>query len=181
MQNTWIKYSELASARRGLRGRTLGALNLIAEQLFKGEVLEFVASAEVNTSLTWDDGVEALSGQRLFVSGCNQQGLALAVFTDRGPPNVVQELQSSRTCARFQVSTLPQLQGIGLQPDTLNWLKNVLETDAASVDRTELPPNPQSSSSPHDDLLMQLMSLRNAGILTSDEFDAKKAEVLRRF
>ena len=81
-----------------------------------------------------------------------------------------------------------QLASIGWEPTTfddkglvtsLKRVKSEPETKNAERNQSAHSQKPISKPSP-DELLRQLATLRDAGILSQDEFDAKKSEILKR-
>ena len=181
MQNTWRAFNSLIEARSALRGRTRAALELVVEQLFKDEEVAFVASGEVNPGISWDDGVVVLTSRRLHAASCSEYGFTLAHFVELSHAVEFRELQGGTGIrTRFKVNGLDAVQGITLLSSTLEELQQkvdtTLDTNRVGASSPERPSTPGTPS----ELLRQLGALHEAGILTHEEFDTKKAEILRR-
>jgi hypothetical protein len=177
VQNNWKTFGDLRSALAGTRGRTLVALRLVTENMFAAEIATWIAPADVNIAMTWTDGVVVLTDQRLFFAECGDYN-SFTVFIERGPSLRLQELQGSRGLVRFQVPNMGA-QGVALPRAQFEYLKQALETDDG-VDIHAGSSPVATESGDHVELLRQLGSLRDAGVLSPLEFAVKKAELLSR-
>jgi hypothetical protein len=178
MQLTWKTFRSLDEAAQGrLRGATRASLQFATQQLFVGEVTEWVATASINQAISWDDGVVLLTDQRLMVSSCDEYGNVSMQSTARATAELT-ELAGPGYGVVFLVRDLLGTQ-IQLQKEGADWLRAALQHPRADVlvPETKAP----DASSMRDQLLKELRNLHQHGVLSDAEFAQKMSEVIDQF
>lgn len=177
MQTTWKTFGSMAEAISGTRGNTQIAFGLVQENLFVGETVEWAATAAVNDFGDWQDGCVVLTDQRLFAAYVDptlQQTYGNMV--PRVPVPRISQFQGGGDLTTFAVDGIP-LQAVALMPDSFEHLQQLLN----SIDMSEHI-GTSTQSAPEDPMaaLGKAKELLDAGLITQEEYDAKKVEILAR-
>ena len=177
MQTTWKSFSSLDEAISGTRGNTQLSFGLVRENLFVGESVEWAATAAMNDFGDWQDGSVVLTDQRIFAAYADpslQQTYGNMV--ERVPAPRISEYQGGGDLATFAIEGLP-IQSIALDPQHLDQLRELLSaTDAPQMGNAVF----GAVSEDPVEILSKLKKMLDAELISQEEYDAKKAEVLSR-
>lgn len=180
MQTTWKTFTDITSAISACRGNTQISIGLVKENLFVGETAEWIATASVNDFGDWQDGCVVLTDQRLFVAYVDpslQQSYGNMI--PRIPVPRLSQFQGGGNLTNFAIEGLTY-QAIALNPAHFSELSGLLAaTDASEFIGQDSMAAP---AAPEDPMvaLTKAKELLEAGLITQQEFDSKKEEILKR-
>ena len=181
MQNTWKTFASLDEAIRGSRGNTQISMGLVRENLIVGETIEWVATSSVNDFGEWKDGCIVLTSQRIFAAYVDttlQQTYGNMV--SRFPVPQIAEYQGGGQLTNFSIEGLPY-QALALTPSQLSEFRSLLaDTDMTALGVMAPPAAAPNSSVDPTAALSKAKELLDAGLITSDEYETKKREILDR-
>lgn len=177
MQSSWDTFADLESALAGTRGNTQHALRLVQQNLIVGESVEWVSTASVNDFGNWDDGVVVVTDERVIVSYVNSAvEMTYAQTVVRYPiPRIIQ-FQGEGHLSSFQIEGIP-LQAVALPNATLERFRELLDSTPTPESTTTLQ---AGQSNDPVETLSKLKSLLDMDLITEEEYEAKKAEILSR-
>lgn len=177
MQSTWKVFGSLEEAISQTRGNTQLSIGLVKENLYVGEGVEWLATAAVNDFGDWQDGCVVVTDQRVFVAYADPTlNQIYGNMVSRAPVPRISQFQGGGNLATFAIDGLPY-QALALMPEHFSALKTMLEeTDMSS----RMGQMPQAPSEDPTAALAKAKELLDAGLISQDEFDAKKKEILDR-
>lgn len=177
MQTTWKVFGSLEEAISQTRGNTQLSLGLVKENLFVDEPVEWAATSSVNDFGEWKDGCIVVTDQRIFVAYADPTlNQVYGNMVSRVPVPRISQLQGGGNLATFAVDGLPY-QALALMPEHFSAFKSLLEdTDMSS----RIGQGPQAPQEDPMAALTKAKQLLEAGLISQEEFDAKKQEILDR-
>lgn len=177
MQTTWKVFASLEEAIAQTRGNTQLSFGLVKENLFVDEPVVWAATSSVNDFGEWKDGSLVVTDQRIFMAYADPSlNQVYGNMVSRVPVPRISQLQGGGNLATFAIDGLP-CQALALMPEHFIALKSLLEETDMS---THISQTPQATQEDPMAALSKAKELLAAGLISQEDFDAKKQEILDR-